>query len=232
MTADEIITEALRIAGAIGPGPPSTASISFEYDCLNRMLDRWGCSIQPQFRNIPPGYRDAIVYNLAVELAQAYGIMPSHQLQTEAFEALKHWKASQGAPSYLEYKGPNPPIVINPGSWEAAAREYSAFYEATSQPIPISPAMEQALAMMNPEMGTAIAYYLGKHPEECAKILEATIGVTCEKDWQAAERIAVSSFGEIYLRIGEVERTKMEAVLLLLEAKAYYLERLEALRAA
>jgi hypothetical protein len=63
-------------------------------------------------------------------------------------------------------------------NWSKAASAYPDFNEVMTDEVKVSQAMISVLknpSVMDPEVGAALSYYLGKHPEESQKIAELTL---------------------------------------------------------
>lgn len=71
--------------------------------------------------------------------------------------------------------------------WSEAAAEFPDYNEVVgNEEVQISHAMEVVLrTSFDPKVGTAISYYLGKHPEESLRIAKATLAQN-ELQWGAA----------------------------------------------
>ena len=92
-------------------------------------------------------------------------------------------------------------------AWSQAAERYPD-YDAVvkNDVVQISPAMiAVARADMDPETGTAVAYYLGQHPEEAKRIMEMTLANT-EPEWQRARVRAGIELGKIASKIPALDK--------------------------
>lgn len=84
--------------------------------------------------------------------------------------------------------------------WSKAAARFPDFNEVVvNDKVQISAAMETAMRM-DPESGTALAYYLGQHPEESLRIAKLTLA-TNEKEWQVALSRAGMELGMIRVKL-------------------------------
>ena len=80
-------------------------------------------------------------------------------------------------------------------AWNKAASRWPDYNEVVRDEVQISPAME-AVMRMDPEAGTALAYYMGQHPEESLRIAQLTLA-TNEKQWTTALARAGMELGAI-----------------------------------
>jgi hypothetical protein len=86
--------------------------------------------------------------------------------------------------------------------WNRAASRYPNYNEVVARPeVKISAAMESVMRM-DPESGTALAYYLGEHPEDSERIAKATLA-TSEREWGTALARAGLLLGEIRSTLGK-----------------------------
>jgi len=83
--------------------------------------------------------------------------------------------------------------------WNRQASRYPDFNEVVTDECKISTAME-AVMRMDPETGTALAYYLGQHPEESEQIARSTLA-TNEEQWRAALARAGVALGAIKAKL-------------------------------
>jgi hypothetical protein len=85
--------------------------------------------------------------------------------------------------------------------WNRAASRFPDYNEVVANPaVKISAAMESVMRM-DPEDGTALAYYLGQHPEESEQIARATLA-TNDREWTLALARAGKLLGQLQLKIG------------------------------
>lgn len=90
------------------------------------------------------------IWKMEQKLAEREQRMAEREAQQQAQETMRRWSARV----------------------EAARSKYEDFDEALDTDVKITPAIQQAL--MESEAGAEIAYYLGKHPEEAARIAALT----------------------------------------------------------
>ncbi len=84
--------------------------------------------------------------------------------------------------------------------WSKAAQRFENYNEVVSNSeVKINSAME-AVMRMDPEAGTAIAYYLGQHPEESERIAKATLAQN-EGQWTTALARVGMEFGRISAKL-------------------------------
>ena len=83
--------------------------------------------------------------------------------------------------------------------WNRQASRYPDFNEVVTDACKISTAMETVMRM-DPETGTALAYYLGQHPEESEQIARSTLAKN-EDQWRAALARAGIMLGAIKARL-------------------------------
>lgn len=84
--------------------------------------------------------------------------------------------------------------------WSKAASRFPDYNEVVvNEKVQISQAMESVMRM-NPEKGTAIAYYLGQNPEESLRIAKLTLA-TNEREWGTALARAGMELGEIATKL-------------------------------
>ena len=83
--------------------------------------------------------------------------------------------------------------------WNRAASRFPDFNEVVRAEVKISSAMESVMRM-DPEAGTALAYYLGQHPEESERIAKATLA-NSESQWTSALARAGMELGAIRAKL-------------------------------
>ncbi len=83
--------------------------------------------------------------------------------------------------------------------WSKAAQRFPDYNEVVRAEVQISKAME-AVMRMDPETGTALAYYLGQHPEESERIAKASLANN-EREWTNALARAGMELGTIRAKL-------------------------------
>jgi hypothetical protein len=91
-------------------------------------------------------------------------------------------------------------------AWNKAAGRFPDYNEVLGRGGKMSAAMESILRM-DPEEGTAIAYYLGNHPEESTRIAEATLANNAE-EWADARARASFELGKISSKLAAAPTDK------------------------
>jgi hypothetical protein len=84
-------------------------------------------------------------------------------------------------------------------AWNQAASRFPDYNEVVREEVKISVAME-AVMRMDPENGTALAYYMGQHPEESERIARATLANN-EQQWGTALARAGVELGKIQAKL-------------------------------
>ena len=84
-------------------------------------------------------------------------------------------------------------------AWNKAASRFPDYNEIVREEVKISAAME-AVMRMDPESGTALAYYMGQHPEESERIAKATLAAN-EQQWGTALARAGMELGTIRAKL-------------------------------
>lgn len=90
--------------------------------------------------------------------------------------------------------------VFAEAEWTKASQRFPDYNDVVvNDKVQISAAME-SIMRMNPEKGTALAYYMGQHPEESLRIAKLTLA-TNEQEWTDARIRAGIELGEIYAKL-------------------------------
>jgi hypothetical protein len=91
-------------------------------------------------------------------------------------------------------------------AWSKAASRFSDYDDVVSDKTQISQAMESVMRM-DAESGTALAYWLGKHPEESLRIAKSTLARN-EQEWTDARIRASFELGKIRAQLTEPGKEK------------------------
>jgi len=113
-TGTNIITKALRLAGALRISEaPTTKQLEYGLSTLNDMIGTWlanrdmgivtlvAYASAATVQSLPSGYENALVYNLAVELAPQYGAPASPDVLSTAASSLTYIRRA-AAPSIAQ----------------------------------------------------------------------------------------------------------------------------------
>lgn len=167
----ERLAQALEVISKLGSATPQTTSATTSTDISSRPT-------RDQFADAE-AYEEALVTWASSEAAsRATAEFQRQQAEAEALkvERENQTKLEQEAQTRRETEQKQADELRN--SWEskreAALAKYEDFAEVAESPtVQISDAM--ALVIMNSDDGAEIAYYLGKHPDEAAKIASMII---------------------------------------------------------
>ena len=85
--------------------------------------------------------------------------------------------------------------------WNKAAARFPDFNEVVRAEVKISAAMESVMRM-DPESGTALAYYMGQHPEESERIARLPLAAN-EQQWGTALARAGMELGVIRAKLAQ-----------------------------
>lgn len=118
----------------------------------------------------------------------------------EFVDKLTDWKADQketARKAEAEQEALKAAQAEHQAEWDKAASRFDDFDDVVgSEDVKISQAMQSVLKSMEPEVGTALAYHLAKHPEESLRIAKATLADN-EQQWRAALAKAGRELGKL-----------------------------------
>lgn len=120
-TVADLIERSLRTLGILAASEtPKADQLTDGFLALNDMLDGWaaeGLDVSPFAAttdevDLPPGYARALRYNLAVELADDYGVAVPPTVGGNAADSKTILKRTEFEPTYLE----SDPAILTPGT--------------------------------------------------------------------------------------------------------------------
>lgn len=162
----ERLAQALEVISRLGSTTPQTTSVPMSSDISSR-------PIRDQFSD-PEAYEEALVTWASSEAAsRATAEFQRQQAEAEAIRVEQQNQARLEQEAQTRREAEQKQADELRSSWESkrevALAKYEDFAEVAESPtVQISDAM--ALVIMNSDDGAEIAYYLGKHPDEAAKI--------------------------------------------------------------